>query len=151
MAIRGLHCRHVGGQNKRKFTHIILHKTGVNFQRRIILLFHTTDMAAMTSRAINLYYKWPPTWPSLALSRVRFLRLKIVWLPWVTPSISRRRNRITCQITWFCCYGTNGKEAHGTFPTTNKSIKYISREPPPMLKTNVIILHLSSKLRNLVI
>ena len=32
--IGGLHCRHVGGQNKRKFAHIICIKMAVNSQRR---------------------------------------------------------------------------------------------------------------------
>ena len=49
--IGGLHCRHVGGQNKRKFVHIVCIKMKVNSQRRKILLFLSTNMAAMTSHA----------------------------------------------------------------------------------------------------
>ena len=50
----GLHCRHVGGQNKRKLAHIVCIKMEVNTQSRKILLFHTTNTAAMTSHAIKL-------------------------------------------------------------------------------------------------
>ena len=49
--IGGFHCRHVGGQNKRKFVHIVCIKMEVNSQRRKILLFLSTNMAAMTSHA----------------------------------------------------------------------------------------------------
>ena len=56
-SIGGLDCRHVGGQNKRKSAHIVCIKMEVNSQRRKILLFHTTNMAAMTSRAITLFLK----------------------------------------------------------------------------------------------
>ena len=52
-ALGGLHCRHIGGKNKRKFAHVVCIKMEVNSQRRKILLFHTTNMAAMTSHAIN--------------------------------------------------------------------------------------------------
>ena len=53
--IVGLHCNHVGGQNKRKFAHIVCIKMEVNTQRRKILLFLSTNMAAMTSHAIHQY------------------------------------------------------------------------------------------------
>ena len=49
--IDGFHCRHVGGQNKRKFVHIVCIKIEVNSHRRKILLFLSTNMAAMTSHA----------------------------------------------------------------------------------------------------
>ena len=49
--IGGLHCRHVGWQNKRKFAHAVCIKMAVNSQRRKILLFLSTNMAAMTSHA----------------------------------------------------------------------------------------------------
>ena len=45
----GLQFRRVGGQNKRKFAHLFCIKMAVNFQRRKILLFLSTNMAAMTS------------------------------------------------------------------------------------------------------
>ena len=51
LGIGGFHCRHVGGQNKRKFVHVVCIKIEVNSQRRKILLFLSTNMAAMTSRA----------------------------------------------------------------------------------------------------
>ena len=41
--IGGLHCRHVGGQKKRKFAHIVCIKMEVNSQRRNILLFLSTN------------------------------------------------------------------------------------------------------------
>ena len=47
----GFHYRHVGGQNKRKFVHIVCMKMKVNSQRRKIVLFLSTNMAAMTSHA----------------------------------------------------------------------------------------------------
>ena len=50
-AIGGLHRRHVGGQNKRKFVHIVCIKIEVNSRRRKIVLFLSTNMAAMTSPA----------------------------------------------------------------------------------------------------
>ena len=50
-AIGGLHCRHVGGQNKRTFAHIVCIKIVVNSPRRKILLFLSTNMVAMTSHA----------------------------------------------------------------------------------------------------
>ena len=50
-AIDGLHCRHVGGQNKRKFAHIVCIKMAVNYPRRKILFFLSTNMVAMTSHA----------------------------------------------------------------------------------------------------
>ena len=56
IAIGGLHCRHGGLLNKRKFAHIVCIKMAVNSPRRKILLFHTTNMVAMTSHAINLYH-----------------------------------------------------------------------------------------------
>ena len=43
-------------RNKRKFAHIVCIKMEVNSQRRKILLFQTTNMAAMTSCAINLLF-----------------------------------------------------------------------------------------------
>ena len=49
--IGGLHCRHVGVQNKRKFVHIVRVKMEVYSQKRKILLFLYTNMAAMTSHA----------------------------------------------------------------------------------------------------
>ena len=49
--ISGLHCRHAGVQNKRKYDHIICIKMEVNSQRRKILLFLYTNMAAITSNA----------------------------------------------------------------------------------------------------
>ena len=49
--IGGFHCRHVGGQNKRKFVHIVCIKMALNSPRRKILLFLSTNMAAMTSHA----------------------------------------------------------------------------------------------------
>ena len=52
MCIGGLHCRHVGGQNKRKFAHIVCMKMTVNSQRRKILLFPSTNIAAMMSHAV---------------------------------------------------------------------------------------------------
>ena len=55
MEIDGLHCRHVGGQNKRKFAHVICIKTAVNSQRRKILLFLSTNMAAMASHKNDQY------------------------------------------------------------------------------------------------
>ena len=51
ITLGGLHCRHVGGQNKRKFVHIVGIKMEVYSQRRKILLFLSTNMAAMTSHA----------------------------------------------------------------------------------------------------
>ena len=50
-----LHFRHVGGQNKLKFAHIVCIKIAVNSQRRKVLLFLSTNMAAMTSNAILQY------------------------------------------------------------------------------------------------
>ena len=44
----GLHCRHVGVQNKIKFAHKVCIKMEVKSQGRKILLCHTTKMAAMT-------------------------------------------------------------------------------------------------------
>ena len=55
LGIGGLHCRHVGGKNKRKFAHIIYIIMEVKTQRRKILLFLSTNMAAMTSHAILQY------------------------------------------------------------------------------------------------
>ena len=49
--IDGLHCRHVGVQNKRKFVGIVSIKIEVNSQRRKILMFLYTNMATMTSHA----------------------------------------------------------------------------------------------------
>ena len=49
--IYALHCRHAVGQNKRKFAHIVCIKMAVNSPRRKILLFLSTNMAAMTSHA----------------------------------------------------------------------------------------------------
>ena len=50
-AIDGLHCRHVGVQNKTKFVLTVSIKIEVNSQRRKILLFLYTNMAAMMSHA----------------------------------------------------------------------------------------------------
>ena len=49
--IGGLHCRHVGGQNKRKFVHKVYIKIEVNSQRKKFSLFLSTKMATMTSHA----------------------------------------------------------------------------------------------------
>ena len=57
LAIGGLHCRHVGGQNKRKFAHKVCIKIAVNSQRRKILLFLSTNMAAMTSHANHQFFQ----------------------------------------------------------------------------------------------
>ena len=46
-----LHCRHIGVQNKRKLLHIVCKKMEVKSQRRKILMFRYTNMAAMTSHA----------------------------------------------------------------------------------------------------
>ena len=51
VSIGVLRCRHVGVQNKRKFVHEVCIKMEVNSQRRKILLFLNTNMAAMTSHA----------------------------------------------------------------------------------------------------
>ena len=51
LRIGGFHCRHVGGQNKRKFVHVVCIKIEVNSHRRKILLLLSTNMAAMTSHA----------------------------------------------------------------------------------------------------
>ena len=51
LSVDGLHRRHVGGQNKRNFVLIVCIKIEVNSQRRKILLFMYTNMAAMTSHA----------------------------------------------------------------------------------------------------
>ena len=63
--IGGLHYHHVGVQNKRKFVHIVCTKMKVNSQRRKILLFLSTNMAAMTSHANHQYsptcIKRPPS------------------------------------------------------------------------------------------
>ena len=48
LEIDGFHCRHAGGQNKRKFVHIVCIIMAVNSQRRKMLLFLSTNMAAMT-------------------------------------------------------------------------------------------------------
>ena len=53
--IGGLHCRHVGVQNKRKFVPIVCIKIEVNSQRRKISLFLYTNMAAMMSHANHQY------------------------------------------------------------------------------------------------
>ena len=53
--IGGLHCRHVGGKNKRKFAYIVYIRIEVNSQRRKILLFLFTNMVAMTSQVIIQY------------------------------------------------------------------------------------------------
>ena len=51
-SIGGLHCRHVGGhKKKRKFVDIVCIKMEVNSQRRKILLFLYTSIAAMTLHA----------------------------------------------------------------------------------------------------
>ena len=57
LSIGGSHCRHmhVGVQNKRKFVHIVCIKMEVKSQRRKILLFMYTNMAAMTSHANHQY------------------------------------------------------------------------------------------------
>ena len=48
--IDGLYCRrNIGGQNKRKFAYIVCIKMVVNSRGRKILLFLSTNMAAMTS------------------------------------------------------------------------------------------------------
>ena len=54
-SIGSLHCRHASGQNKRKLAHIVCIKMAVNSQRRKILLFLYTNMAAMTSHANHQY------------------------------------------------------------------------------------------------
>ena len=51
----GLHWRHIGGQNKRKFVHLVCIKMEVNSQRRKMLFFLSTNMAAMTSPANHQY------------------------------------------------------------------------------------------------
>ena len=51
VSIGGLHCRHVGGQNKRKFAHKVCTEMVVNSQGRKIFFFLSTIMAAMTSHA----------------------------------------------------------------------------------------------------
>ena len=53
----GLHCRHVGRQNKRNFSHIVCIKMAINSIGKI-LLFLSTNMAAMASHA-NGPYKGP--------------------------------------------------------------------------------------------
>ena len=55
-SIGGFHCHHVGGQNKRKFVHIVCIKIEVNSHRRKILLFLSTNMAALNTlvRSNNL-------------------------------------------------------------------------------------------------
>ena len=47
--IGGFHCRHVGGQKKRKFADIISIKMAGNSKRRKILLLLSTNMGTMTS------------------------------------------------------------------------------------------------------
>ena len=50
VCIGGWHCRHVGGQkNKSKFARKVCIKLAFNSPRRKILLFLSTNMAAMTS------------------------------------------------------------------------------------------------------
>ena len=51
--IDGVHRRHVGGQNKRKFVHKVCIKMAVNSQRRKIFLFLSTNMTAMMSHAMQ--------------------------------------------------------------------------------------------------
>ena len=53
--IDGFHCRHAGGQNKRKFVHKVCIIMKVNSQRRKMVLFLSTNMAAMTSHANHQY------------------------------------------------------------------------------------------------
>ena len=55
LTIGGFHCRHIGGQNKRKFVHVVCIKIEVISHRRKILLFLSTNMAAMTSHANHQY------------------------------------------------------------------------------------------------
>ena len=47
LCIGGLHCRHVGVQNKRTVVHIVCLKFEVNSKRREVLSFLYTNMAAM--------------------------------------------------------------------------------------------------------
>ena len=81
--IGGLHCRHVGVQSKRKFVHIVCIKMEVNSQRRKILLFLNTNMAAMTSQSINngtreQIYQLPT--PETVKSLVRVRNCGIIWV-----------------------------------------------------------------------
>ena len=55
-SVGGFHSRLVGGQNKRKFVHIVCRTMTINSQRTKILLFLSTNMAAMTSHANNQLY-----------------------------------------------------------------------------------------------
>ena len=57
--ILGLHCCHVGVQNKRKFAHLVCIKMEVNSQKKKILLFPA--MATMTSHENHqLNFPRPP-------------------------------------------------------------------------------------------
>ena len=52
-----LHCRHVGGQNKRKFVHKVCIKMAVNSQMRKILLFLFTNMAVTGKPSIASFFQ----------------------------------------------------------------------------------------------
>ena len=49
--IGGLHCRRVGGQNKSKFAHIFYIKMAVYSPSKKMLLFLSTNVAAVKSHA----------------------------------------------------------------------------------------------------
>ena len=78
-SVGGFHSRLVGGQNKRKFVHIVCRTMTINSQRRKILLFLSTNMAAMTSLANNQLYLYCFT-PIVVRSCLEFFVFCILFL-----------------------------------------------------------------------
>ena len=81
--IGGLHRRHVGVQNKRKFVDIACIKMEVNSQKKKILLFLYTNMAAMTSHANHRCCE--PHFESEA--KCKFFHMKLVSFAYVSKLI----------------------------------------------------------------